>query len=249
MEKISLLSYSTYFLRCPARNPTDRSILIVPNSAGYFAESPKYGKAAGRLVTFFGDLSNLDYNVYYLVLPGQDRKYAPDSKYTYYGSIQAVVNVIQLMPTLPVFSFEKDKIIGIIGMCTGSAIAVEAMAEMGLSDLPLVLYNTAPEVGWNNPDGQDAFIKKYSNFVNIDCEELRANAPADLGPIIQKHDGQILQIVCGNSDYSVEMQEKIKVADVVTKNFTAMSDVPIATSEEYVLMLNGIVSFFQFYHK
>lgn len=229
------LSENSYFLHFKSEKPNVKSLLIIPNSAGYFAQSPKYGKANHRIDKFCNDLAE-KYEVYYLVLPGQDREIS--AEYTYSGSIETAVQAMQFL-----IKTHECVFAGVIGMCTGGAIAVEAMNQVGIDKIPLILYNTAVKVGWNNPAIQQIFLRKYGNVVNLDCEELERNAPAELNPIIEKHKGRILQIVSGNSDYSIDLQYLIKVPNMITKTFMSMSDAPIGESDEYPVLLRSIFRF------
>lgn len=234
---------SSYFFKFSSGQKNLPALLIVPNSAGYFAESPKYGIAGPRIDKFCTDLSQ-KFDVYYLVLNGQDKqhqeKYASNAGYTYSTNIEVVYLVIKLLHA------QKKNIAGIIGMCTGAAIAIEAMAKSNTDTLlPLVLYNTAARVGWNDPAIQKIFLRKYGKWVNLDCDELQRNAPAELVPIIQKHKGKMLQIISGKSDYKQELQEEIaqKVPEIASKTFLTMSDAPIGESEEYQPMIESIINF------
>jgi len=243
MKRQIRLGPSYYFLHFNSGNGILPALLIVSNSAGYFAESPKYGIAGPRVDKFCTDLS-LKFDVYYLVLQGQDKEYQDnywnDTTYSYSRNIDVVDEAIRYLRS-------RTKIVGVIGMCTGAAIAIEAMEETGDTQLPMVLYNTAARVGWNDPAIQKIFLRKYGKWVNLDCDELQRNAPAELVPIIQKHQGKMLQIISGKSDYKQELQEEVaqKIPTINSKTFLTMSDAPIGESDEYQLMVQTILDFFK----
>ena len=237
------LGPSYYFLRFNSGNGILPALLIVSNSAGYFAQSPKYGIAGPRVDKFCTDLSQ-KFDVYYLVLQGQDKKYQDeydnDTSYSYSRNVEVVADeAIRYLKS-------TTQIVGVIGMCTGAAIAIEAMERTDYGSLPLVMYNTAARVGWSDPAIQKIFLRKYGKWVNLDCEELVKNAPAELVPIIQKHQGKILQIISGKSDYKQELQEEVaqKIPSITSKTFLTMSDAPIGESEEYQPMIKTILDFF-----
>lgn len=241
------LSNGAYFWHFTGTEVKEKVILIVPNSAGYYAESEKYGKAHYRVDRFCLDLSK-EYEVYYLVLPGQDPE--NPSKYSYKGSIEAV------RESLTFLIIEKHYILeGVIGMCTGGAIAAEALYKVHFGTIPLILYNTAESVRWNDPRGQKAFSEKYGRDcieggkpkgpVLLDYEELLKNAPPNLSPFINKHEGRILQIVSGESDYSLKKQKALNIPNMERETFMSMSDVPIGESVEYPKFLNLILNFFK----
>jgi hypothetical protein len=241
MKKIIPLNNSAYLLYFLCKDSNSKeAILIVPNSAGYFAQSPQtYGNASPRIDKFCIDLS-VKFHVFYLILPGQDKENYPEAKYSYTGSISATTEAFQ-------FVTQNHNLIGVIGMCTGAAMAVEVMEKIGLGRLPLVLYNTASSVGWSNPKGHEAFEGKYKKFVNLNHEELLANAPYSLVSIIKEHKGKMLQIASGNSDYLIEKQRKLndQVPGIKKVEFPTMSDAPIGESNEYQPMLSLILKFFQ----
>lgn len=248
MKKIMLHHESSYLLNFGCATGTNRVILIIPNSAGYFASSPNYGEAKYRINEFCSHLS-ASYEIFYLVLPGQDPT-LPD-RYSYTGSIESTIQAIKYLK-------ERYYLIGVIGMCTGGAIASVALKETGFLYLPLILYNTAVKVGWHNPIIQIAFSLKYGRDslkdnkpagpVLLHYDELTQNAPKMLGPIIREHKGKLLQIITGKSDYKIEVQKPLKeevpnIIEVII--LPTMSDAPISESEEeYGILLHNIVVFF-----
>ncbi len=251
MKTTIRLNNSSYFLYCQCKDASSKkAILIVPNSAGYFAKSTKYGEASSRIDKFCDDLSE-KFHVYYLILSGQDPSKAsilyflfsgPDregDKYSYSGSVDAVIEALKAIS-------QKQELVGVIGMCTGGAIATEAMGKTSFNSLPLILYNTAASVGWNDPAIQKIFLRKYRDFVNLDCEELQRNAPASLVSIVKQHKGKMLQIASGNSDYKIERQRELTQAipGLTKVEFPTMSDAPIGESPEYQPMMELIFKFF-----
>lgn len=242
MKKISLTN-TAYLLYYPCfYMDTANSILIIPNSAGYFAQNPKRwdGIAKEHLNIFCNDLAQR-YRVYYLVLPGQDPE--ADSLYSYTGSVAATKEAIQYVS-------QHRKLKGVIGMCTGGAIAAQALHDLGLNDTHLIIYNTAASVGWHIPKIQDKFDEKYGRKcggpVKLDHSELTRNAPHQLASIIKKHAGRILQLACHKSDYEIENQRKLQkqVPKIFKIEFSGMSDVPNENDASYKsLMLKSIFEF------
>ena len=238
----SLLYYPCYYVG------VQNSILIVPSTAGYYSSNPKSGNASNHIDAFCTSLSqNLyfgkTFSVYYLVLSGQNPD-NQDDKYSYETSVASTKEAIKYIR-------ERRNLAGVIGMCTGGAIAVDSILESTLKSLlPLVLYNTAEWVGWATPSIQEKFKKKYPK-VRLDCDAL-LNAPMP-GDIISKYDTEILQILGGNSDYPLigtegrGGQEALRLRNKNIKQvlFETMSDVPIETSPEYQPMIELILNFFR----
>ena len=248
MKKI-VLSDSFYLLNFENSRHANRAVLIIPNSAGYFANSLNYGYGNSRINEFCSHLS-INYEIFYLVLPGQDESLS--GKYSYTGSIEASVQAIEFISGTYYLN-------GVIGMCTGGAIATVALKESGFGHVPLILYNTAAKVGWDNLRIQNAFSTRYGRDtlkddkpagpVLLDYEELTKNAPPKLGPIISEHKGKILQFVSGKSDYNIELQKSLKEEVPNIREsiiLSEMSDVPISESEEeYGMLLNNIFVFLE----
>ena len=246
MKKRITLTNNSYFLYFASKRANAKTILIIPNTAGYFAKSIRYDEAGPRIDKFCEDLSEF-YEVYYLVLPGQDPSIP--GKYSYTGSISVVLSAIHSL-----LREKKCTFAGFIGLCTGGVILTEALDQITLNDAPVIIYNTAHKVGWNKVEGQMVFLEKYgatkyggesgNGPVTLDLEELTKNAPRTLTPLIAKHRGRMLQLISGNSDYKIELQNALKVPGMESKTFMTMSDAPIAESKEYPQVVDMITKFF-----
>jgi hypothetical protein len=246
MKNIIELLNGAFLLHYPIQKYqwNDPAILIVPNTAGYYAiNEDKYQQASDHIDIFCSDLSK-ECHVYYLILPGQHPN--REELYSWESSLDATTKAISHVAL-------KRSLIGIIGMCTGGAIVAEALISYGISSfrsLPLILYNTSSRVKWNQKEGQEIFHEKYPD-VRLDYEALM-NAPMPVD-IIKKYPGKILQFISGNSDYKVPGQERLK--KVIPKieqvpELTSMSDAPNGSfglptpTPDYLTLLNKTISFF-----
>ncbi len=235
MKKIQLNNESYLFhMGCKYNPDSKKAILIVPSGAGYYAENETYGKFSNHIDNFVLSLSDT-HNVYYLVLPGQDPS-INEGSYSWEASVRATAEAVKLIQ-------KNHSLIGIVGMCTGGVIAVEALAFLGLSSLPIVLYNSSYWVGWQKPKIQDDFHNDYPH-VRLDRQSLlRAPNPVD---IIPKHRGRIFQILCRVSRYPVGFQQKMKdkKKDIEQVLFDNLGDVPDSEAYEYQGMISIITHFF-----
>lgn len=235
-EIINLSNGAKLFLY-PATKPNQEgAILITPNSASYYAKSDKYGgKARGHIDNFCIDLSK-KHDTYYLVLPGQNPWSRKKERYSWNASTSATGEAIN-------YIMSKKELAGIIGFCTGGAIAANEC--MNMQEPPkIILYNAAPEVPWNTAEGQKAFSKKYPN-VRLDNENMY-NDPMP-GSIIVNYQGPMLQIITGNSDYSIKRQSKMANIrpDIPCVIFETLSDAPQKELSEYKLFLKAIFLFLE----
>lgn len=240
MEK-NLLKNDAYLLSQTCDDPNQKdSLLIVPSSAGYNSQY-KSVVYKDHIDAFCKRLS-AKYGIYYLVLPGQDPK-APLAKYSYEASVSATLDAMK-------YIVNHGNLVAVIGMCTGGAIASQAMEDFG-KYFPLVLYSSGVWAGWATPSVQKMFEDKYKN-VTLDKEALlKAPTPGD---VIAKHKGKILQILAGSTipyplvgtpdrPGQTEMKEKNPLIKQVL--FQTMIEVPLQTSPEYEPMINEIFSFIE----
>jgi hypothetical protein len=222
-------------LYLPSQQDSKTAILIVPNTEGYYAVSRRYGEARDHINSFRKDLSK-KHHVYYLLLPGQNPQSREKEQYSWENSLSATEAAILFIET-------QHLLVGVIGMCTGAEIAVEALIGVKRNSLPLVLYNTAPNVRLNTVEKQGEFLRTYAHMRLNKTALINDSMP---GEIIQKYTGPLLQIISGSSDYSVadQLLIKKKVPSIKQITFLTMSDVPIETSREYGKMIEKISSFF-----
>lgn len=241
LDKVTLLYY-------PCQKEVEKTIVITPSSAGYYAQKPdSWGHAKDHIDHFCTRLSE-KYHIFYLILPGQD--FGKDDLYSYKSSYDAVAEAIFHIIFLKCGDATLN-LVGGIGMCTGGAILSDVcMNHLGLQEIPLILYSTAAWVGWSLPKLQDRFTMKYP-LVRLDRNAL-LSAPQP-GDIIADHKGPLLQLLVGSIDYPLggkigrggqeELQNFNK--NIQTRLFKEMSDVPIEGLEEYELMVQSIEQFFE----
>lgn len=244
MKTIIPLGDSAYLFYYPSDITAANGILIIPNTAGYYAIHQKVGllenvSASEHIDAFCACLAKR-YHVYYLVLPGQDPE--TSGVYSYKQATESALDAFR-------FTLATRTLAAVIGICTGGTIAARVMVELGITSLPLILYNAAAWVGWATPRIQKKFLEKYPH-VNLDCEEL-LTAPMP-GDVFAHYPGtKILQVLGGASDYPLNGtdhrggQREMLLANQNIEQIlcNTMGDVPISTSSEFGPMIEHILEF------